>query len=54
MGETKVAKAARKSTGVRIDEDLRHRADVYATKVKRTLKAIVEEAVAEYLKNKKA
>jgi predicted transcriptional regulator len=45
---------ARKSTAVRIDEDVRHQADLYATKNRRRLKAVIEEAVVEYLKSRKA
>lgn len=47
----KPAKAAKPkpTASVRIDEELRYKADMYATKHKRTLKEVLNAAVTEYL-----
>ena len=37
------------TASVRIDEELRYKADMYATKHKKTLKEVLNAAVAEYL-----
>lgn len=37
------------TASVRIDEELRYKADIYATKHKKTLKEVLNLAVAEYL-----
>lgn len=44
--------APKKTSSVRVDDELRYKADLYATKHRRSLRAVVDEALEEYLKKR--
>jgi predicted transcriptional regulator len=54
MAKPPKAQQPKKTVSIRVAEELRYKADLYATKHRRSLRAVVDEAIEEYLKKRGA